>query len=212
MENRITGVRSFYKANDIVIPELQRRESTATVLEAHKKIPTKEDIRKVLEIADPLETAVILVGCSSGLAINEICDLRIKDFKDGYDPVTGITTLSLRREKKQVDFVTFLTPEASQAVLNYLDHRGRKQKSEKEERKLHTMEKQKVTSDEGYLFINRWIRDDFLITHDEELRKLKISPFKRCIGYYAKIRELAQKKAFETLSEVTGYGNGSITA
>ncbi|MHB8102220.1 MAG: tyrosine-type recombinase/integrase [Methanosarcina sp.] len=173
VENRITGVRSFYKANDIVIPELQRRESTAAVLEAHKKIPNKEDIRKVLEIADPLEKAIILVGSSSGLAINEICDLRIKDFKAGYDQETGITTLSLRREKKQVDFVTFLTPEASKAVLNYLDHRSRKPKSEKEERRLHTREKQRVTSDEGYLFINRWIRDDFLTTLDEELRKLK---------------------------------------
>jgi len=35
------------------------------------------------------------------------------------------------------------------------------------------MEKQRVVSDDGYLFINRWIRDKFLETGDEELRKLK---------------------------------------
>jgi integrase len=92
-------VRSFYRSNDIIIPVMQRREENARPLEVHKKIPDKGDIAKVLEIADPLETAIILVGASSGLAVNEICNFKIKDFKSGYDPDIGITTLSLRREK-----------------------------------------------------------------------------------------------------------------
>jgi integrase len=137
VENRITGVRSFYKANDIIIPELQRRESTARVLEVHKGVPTKEAIRKVLEIADPLEKAIILTGVSSGLEVNEICDLKISDFRNGYDKETGITTLSLRREKKQVDFITFLTPEASSAITDYLAYRERKPKTGKEEYQYH---------------------------------------------------------------------------
>lgn len=185
VENRITGVRSFYKSNDIIIPELQRRESTATVLEAHKPIPTKDDIRKVLEIADPLEKAIILVGASSGLAVNEICDLKMREFRpdkdkwlpnSGYDPETGITTLSLRREKKQVDFITFLSPEASKAVLDYLSYRERIPKNGKEEYAI-PLRKQRVvynndSEPEGYLFIKRSIDDKYLQTGDEELRKL----------------------------------------
>jgi integrase len=172
IENRITGVRSFYKANDIVIPELQRRESTARVKEEHKKIPNKEDIRKVLEKADPLEKAIILVGLSSGLAINEICELRISDFKNGYDSETGITTLDLRRRKKEVDFVTFLTPEATKAINDYLKFRGRIPKNGKEEYAI-PLRKQRIVNDSGYLFIKRSIDDEYLETGNEELRKLQ---------------------------------------
>jgi integrase len=161
VENRITGVRSFYKANDIIIPELQRRESTARILEVHKGVPTKESIQKVVSISDPLEKAIILVGLSSGLAVNEICELRVSDFKNGYDPETGITTLSLRREKKQVDFITFLTPEASKAVHDYLIYRERKPKNGKEECSI-PLKKQKIVSDSGYLFIKRSVPDDYL--------------------------------------------------
>lgn len=85
IENRVADVRSFYKSQDIIIPELDRKENTATILEAHKGIPSKDDIRKVLCLADPLEKALILTGLSSGLAVNEICELKIYQFKKGYD-------------------------------------------------------------------------------------------------------------------------------
>jgi integrase len=173
VENRITGVRSFYKSNDIIIPVMQRREENARPLEVHKKIPDKGDIIKVLEIADPLETAIILVGASSGLAVNEICNLKIKDFKSGYDHDTGITTLSLRREKTTYDFITFITPEASRAVLNYLAYRERAPKSKRDATRRDQLYKQKLRGDDGFLFINRHISDDYLKSPNEEMRKLK---------------------------------------
>jgi integrase len=174
VENRITGIRSFYKSFDIIIPGLPRLEETAKTLEVHKKIPDKEDIRTVLEICDPLEKAIILIGSSSGLSINEICNLKIKDFKQGYDIETGTTTLQLRREKVNYDFVTFLTPEASRAVLNYLEHRSRTPKSDKQVKQNNQLLKQKVVSDDGYLLICRHISDRYLIKPDEKLRKLKV--------------------------------------
>lgn len=81
VKNRMTGVQSFYKSFDIIIPILDRSEDTAKPLEVHKRIPDKEDIRAVLEICDPLEKAIILIGSALGLSINEICNLKIKDFK-----------------------------------------------------------------------------------------------------------------------------------
>ena len=69
-------------------------------------------------MADPLEIAVVLVGLSSGLGSNEIINLKVGNFKDRYDSTTGITTLKLRRGKTKVDFITFLTPETSQAVID----------------------------------------------------------------------------------------------
>ena len=172
IENRMRSVRSFYRSNDIVIPELQRNECAAMPLEAHKGIPEKEEIRKILEVCDQLEKALVLVGASSGLAVNEICNMKIKDFKTGYDPEDQITTLKLRREKTNYDFVTFLSPEASKAVQDYLSYRNRTAKSRDQKKRDAQLYKQKVFSDDGYLFTLKHVSDEYLATHDEQLRKL----------------------------------------
>lgn len=90
---RIVGVKSFFQTFDIEIPKLPRIGKAKT-LEKNNEIPTKEDLQDVLKVADPLEKAVLLVGASSGLAANEICNLKVKDFKKGYDPGTEIATLN----------------------------------------------------------------------------------------------------------------------
>lgn len=83
-----------------------------------------------------------LMGLSSGLSVNEICNLKIKDFNSGYDPQTGITILKLRREKNNHDFVTFLSPEASRAVKK-LEHRERSTKKRKKISRVNRLQKQK---------------------------------------------------------------------
>lgn len=61
IEHRMTAVKSFYKSQYIVIQEIERRDATKP-MEEHKGIPEKESIRKILEVADPLEKAIILMG------------------------------------------------------------------------------------------------------------------------------------------------------
>jgi len=115
----MSGVQSFYRSCDIELPVLGRNK--AKVLEKNKDIPTKEDLQEVLKICDPVERAILLVGASSGLSLNEIRNLKVKDFKTGYDPGTEVTTLKLRRQKVGFDFITFLSPEASRAVQDYIN-------------------------------------------------------------------------------------------
>jgi len=115
----MNGVQSFYRSCGIELPVLGRNK--AKVLEKNKDIPTKEDLQEVLKICDPVERAVLLVGASSGLSLNEIRNLKVKDFKKGYDPGTEVTTLKLRRQKVGFDFITFLSPEASRAVQDYIN-------------------------------------------------------------------------------------------
>jgi integrase len=115
----MNGVQSFYRSCGIELPVLGRNK--AKVLEKNKDIPTKEDLQEVLKICDPVERAVLLVGASSGLSLNEIRNLKVKDFKTGYDPGTEVTTLKLRRQKVGFDFITFLSPEASRAVQDYIN-------------------------------------------------------------------------------------------
>ena len=123
----MNGVQSFYRSCDIELPSLGRNK--AKVLEKKKDIPTKEDLQKVLKICDPLERAVLLVGASSGLFLNEIRNLKVKNFKKGYNPETEVTTLKLRRQKVGFDCITFLSPEALRAVQDYINYRSRPTKS-----------------------------------------------------------------------------------
>jgi integrase len=153
----MTGIKSFYRTNDIETPLLPRMR--VATLEKNNEIPTKEDLQQVLKVCNVFERAIILVGASSGLAVNEIIKLKVKDFKKGYDPKTEVTTLKLRREKVQFDFVTFLTPEASRAVLDYLDHRN-------------IRDNQHVRSDDNYLFINRNVPESFLKSKNDCERQL----------------------------------------
>src|ERR1035437_374480 len=166
----MSGVKSFYRSCDIELPVLGRNK--AKVLEKNKDIPTKEDLQEVLKICDPVERAVLLVGASSGLALNEIRNLKVKDFKKGYDPETEVTTLKLRRQKIGFDFITFLSPEASRAVQDYINYRGRPTKSP-DPRKEKYLVKQRIYSDDDYLFICRKIRDSFINTKNDELRKFE---------------------------------------
>ncbi|AKB61363.1 tyrosine-type recombinase/integrase [Methanosarcina mazei] len=168
IRSRLTAIRSFYNANEILIPKI-KFEKPKTIKE-NDKVPTKEDIQDCLSVCDPLEKAVMLTGISSGMAANEIRNLTLKQFREGYDPETEVTTISMRRQKTGVDFVTFLSPEASRAILEYLQYRDRKPKSAgKEKREIR--EKQH-TSENSYLFILKNVPSEYLATHDEELRKM----------------------------------------
>lgn len=184
----LSGIKSFYSINDIELPTLPRTEKVRA-LEEHKEIPKKEDLQTVLKICDPLEKALLLIGISGGLASNEIINLKISDFKKGYDPKTEIATLSLRRIKVAFDFITFLTPEASRAIWDYLNYREREVIIDCERRQKQR-DKQKIYSDNGYLFIGRKIPDTFLETRDERERKLERDALMRI---YRVISEKAQK-------------------
>jgi integrase len=183
----IMAVQSFYTFYDIQFPRHKSIETT--VLETNIEIPTKEDIQAILKVCDPLEKAIVLVGVSSGLSMNEIINLKVGNFKARHDSTTGITTLTLRRGKTKVDFTTFLTKEASQAVNEYLEFRSRTSDST-DIRKQNQLLKQHVYSDTDYLFIGRTIPKAWLDTKDESLRKLERNSF---LKIYRMINEKARK-------------------
>lgn len=172
IEIRLRSILSFYNYNDIIYVSMERSNGKPVTLTVNDGIPTKEEIREILNKCDPLEKAIVLVGASSGLASNEIINLRIKDFKNDYCEEDGIATLILVRQKTNYKFVTFLSREASEAVWDYLKYRDRSEKSKDQKRRNEQLYKQKVFDDEGYLFVSKAISDEYLTTHNEELRKL----------------------------------------
>jgi integrase len=166
VEIRIRSIKSFYKYNGIIYVSMERSNGKPVTLTVNDGIPTKEEIREILKVCDPLEKAIVLVGASSGLASNEIINLKIKDFKNGYCE-DGITTLKLFRAKTNYKFVTFLTKEASEAVWDYLKYRDRSVKSKDQKRRNEQLYKQKVVDAEGYLFVSKAISEEYLTTHNE---------------------------------------------
>lgn len=166
----LTGVLSFYSLFDIELPKLPRLDRKSLTLEKNNKVPSKDDLREVLKVSDSLERALLLVGASSGLSANEICDLRISDLN--YD-ADFITTLELTRGKTGVKFCTFLSPECTKAVLDYLDFRNREGKT----KRCVQHEKQKVLSPEDHLFIKRHIPTSYSETYDDNERALDLEAF-----------------------------------
>lgn len=171
IRGRMGAVRSFYQSFDIELPKLQGERRKARVREENTGIPTKEDLQAVLKVCDPLEKAIMLTGVSSGLSSVEIQNLTIGQFRKGYDHETGITTFKIQRTKTGVEFITFLSPECSRAIWEYLEYRNREVKAATWQRKRQLL-KQRVVSDDGYLFIVRQLDDSYLENHSEEQRKL----------------------------------------
>lgn len=194
IRSKINCVRSFYKYNYVILPNLPKSIQNVATLQENWAIPTKEDIRQTLLVSDPLEKALMLTGLSSGLSTNEISNLTIRKFLDGYDPETGITQLNLIRAKVNYPFHTFLTPEASQAIWDYLAYRERKPKQNSKD-KIDAVLKQRIARDRngketGYLFVCRMIVPEYLETKDEELRKLSPDTI---VKLYSDLAEKANK-------------------
>lgn len=191
MALRLVGAKSFYRTVGLTVPNIKISRNVTTKKE-NRAIPTKEDIRDVLKLCDPLEKAIILVGVSSGLAATEIINLRIKDFRDGYDPESDIVCFELKRQKTDIEFTTFISPEATRAVFDYLQFRNRtraKNGSGRDDKRKY-LEKQHIYSEDGYLFINRHVPESYHETHDEEIRRLTDNAF---FKIYAGLSEKARK-------------------
>ncbi|NPE30358.1 tyrosine-type recombinase/integrase [Methanococcoides sp. SA1] len=165
------SVKSFYNYFDIPFPNKIFKNKKAQPYLENLEIPSIDNVRIFLKYCDVRDKAIVLVGLSSGLSANEIINLKVSDFKSGYDEETKITTLTLRRGKTGVNFATFITPEASEAVWDYLNYRNAEIKFKDVSRKNAAL-KQQFTDDNNYLFIKNFISKEFLEKRNDELRKI----------------------------------------
>ncbi len=192
VHNHMTAVKSFYRSFDIDLPQLNNKKSFKVLATEENGITiTKEQIQALLVHANVRNRAIILAMASSGLAQSDILDLKIKDFRRGYDLKSNITTLRLRRIKTQYDFITFFSPEASKAIVAYLKYRDQVPK-DKNESLLIAYEKRRIRSDDNYLFCKHDVPERYLQTLDEKDRKLNTQ------GLMDLFRELAKKTGLDT--------------
>lgn len=190
IHNNLSAVKSFYKFNDIPLPQMNnRKQFRPKGLRKNDLRLEKEQIREILKYADVRNRAIIFVMVSSGLSQIDLLDMRVKTFIDGFDGATGITTLNMRRTKTGYDFITFLSPEASYAVEDWINYRNRCPDTPDGEKEF---EKNRIRSGDDYLFTSKNIKDTYLQTLDDGERKL------HAYGLMDSFRQIAQKAGMET--------------
>ncbi|PWB49353.1 MAG: hypothetical protein C3F06_14480 [Candidatus Methanoperedenaceae archaeon] len=119
----ITCVRSFYRAYDIQLSSGITRIKKPMPLRQNMNFLSKEDVKNLVTNCHSLrDRAIILCMVTSGMARQEIINLRIHDIAFDDD---DIGTVSVRKQNPQVDYTTFISPEGVQALKNYFEERGR---------------------------------------------------------------------------------------
>ncbi len=117
------AVKSFYYAFDIALPKSASRQKKGHPMQENQNFLTKEDIQKLIVNVKTLrERAIILCMATSGMAIMEIVNLKVRMIEIDKD---GIGTVTHRRQKTGTDYVTFLSPEATKALKDYWAERNR---------------------------------------------------------------------------------------
>ena len=137
-------VRSFYSEFDIELPKNLRRKSRRDKKkETIEDIPTMDDVKKSLDYSSHTYRALTLLMVSSGMSRAEVCSLTFKHFyeavglpKDFKKPLPDliekvksmdnlIPTWKIRRVKTTKPYFTFCSPQATDAILEYLDQQYR---------------------------------------------------------------------------------------
>jgi integrase len=139
----LTGVKSFYQANDIRPPEITMRKGEMVMEKNYGHLLTKEEIQKMAAAAYPRERAIIYIMALSGMSQREVRDLTLKKFLDSVGRSLNkdletfeelfryeedlikdtIILLEITRKKVHYRYHTFIPPQATLQILIYLKGR-----------------------------------------------------------------------------------------
>jgi len=135
VRNYVFGVKKWLETNGVFLNWKKIEMPTATEVYERDKAPTKEDLKILLHHArSSRDRAVILLLASSGLRIGTLLSLTVGDVNFEYPDVARINVY--RRKGRKFTgrklggggrfYCTFITPEARQALQQYLKERESK--------------------------------------------------------------------------------------
>lgn len=143
------AIKSFYKAFQIILPEIVMDKGDLGLEKNQGKRLKKKDILKMIGVASPRERALIYLMALSGMgqqearnitikvlleSASEAIDVDMKCLDDLYSHeelvLKEVLTLTIRREKVKYRHQTFSPPEVTRELINYLKERcyGRNEK------------------------------------------------------------------------------------
>jgi integrase len=119
----VAGIKHFYNMNDI---ELKWKKIYSFEGEFYRVVEdrayTHEEIKKMVDVADIRDKALVLLMASTGMRLGAIPPLQIKDLT----PIDDLDLYQIEVYKKYKErYVTYCTPECKKAIDNYLDYRKR---------------------------------------------------------------------------------------
>ena len=132
-------IKATYRFYEIELPDIPKLKSNTH--ETIEDLPTKKHIRKALQNTNNLGLkALILFMSSSGTARQEASSITVQDFINATSQYHNevniknvvqilenkdniVPTFHIVRQKTQYPYITFCSPEATQAILLYLKHR-----------------------------------------------------------------------------------------
>lgn len=131
------GLKYWLECNDVDVSPLKDVElpkSTITVTEDRK--PTKEELRQLYDFGNIRDKALLEIAISSGLRINTIATLKLKDVvwnpyellgvkRDDQTSPAMINVKPRMGRKASKSFFTFITPEAKRVLRQYIEFRRR---------------------------------------------------------------------------------------
>src|SRR5215472_866933 len=104
----LKGVKSFLEFNEIALPWKKIAKFYPDDVTNSYRSYTKEEIKKLLSVADPRDRCIILLMSSSGIRVGAIQSLKVKSIKR-LDSDVGIVTVY--PESKDSVYATLVTPE-----------------------------------------------------------------------------------------------------
>ncbi len=122
----LSGVKSFLEFNEIPLPWKKISKLYPDDVTNSYRSYTKEEIKKLLSIADPRDRCIILLMASSGVRVGAIPSLKVKSIKR-LDSEIGI--VAVYPESKDSVYSTLVTPEFLTSLDEYL--KCRKSQGEK---------------------------------------------------------------------------------
>ncbi|MBC8498730.1 tyrosine-type recombinase/integrase [Candidatus Bathyarchaeota archaeon] len=125
MTGHVNAIKKLVEVNTDVAVNWKRVEKPKITRVEEDQVPTKAIIRQVLLHADPKERAIALVAASSGMRGDTLVKLTMRDLDLESEPDIGIVKVPSDKSKGQVKFVTFISPEAREALVAYLSMRGK---------------------------------------------------------------------------------------
>lgn len=125
--NYYSVVKLFYDVNDIELNWKRiERGLPETGAVANDRAPTLEEIRKIIEYPDRRIKVLVLIMVSSGIRIGAWENLKLKHITPLYSPKNDKVVIAAKLavyEGRPKPYFTFVTPEAYQAVQDYVDFR-----------------------------------------------------------------------------------------
>jgi len=199
------AIRSFYEAMDITMPKLRQASGDICLEQNYGKLITREELRTLVSMAPPREKALIYLMALSGMAQAEARRLTVRKFLEAAGDAIGceletvedlfnardelmdeIITLDIVRKKVNYRYMTFIPPEATREIINYL-----------RERMYGRNEKIRIRDYDGALFVKvngEDIDRDVIVTN---FRRIGLEAgFKKKDGAYSFWRAHALRKYF----------------